>query len=167
MKPCRRTILKMIALLAAGAAVNVAVAWGLAVLIRDAHSFHEEQGHFLADQYGGPRVWCTSFQKTGAVRNVFQFDSHQPFQVSEKDQALFPRWSRGAEPRRINPMNVIVPHEPVDSVLVEDARGWPMLALHCEHVIAFAVDDVKLYVCNVSGGIATDRIKCARSRGRY
>jgi len=152
-----RRLTKLAMSLLLGAAINVAVAWAGALLIRVDGLSSEEAGWFLADQYGGPRVWITSLDRIGAVRHVIQFSHEWPINVSEQDGHLFPKWSRGAEPRRIDTMKETAPHEPIDDLLVEDARGWPMLSLHCEYVIALAVDNQTLYVRGVSGGIAVHK----------
>jgi hypothetical protein len=128
----RKIITRVIVFLLLGAIVNVAVAWGCAYWLSPPTDLRSVWIGFVPLDVP---VWqCIGWQRTGTARVM-----SRPFEDADADvrdiHAIMksmplsddpvPDWSRIVEtrfhPRINNPR-----------VLVEDARGWPLMAMMCE-----------------------------------
>jgi len=132
--PGRRSILRMIALLlawtVAGATLNVAVAWGLAVAVvieKEAAAIHN-----VFNDWDGtsefPSYTVRRWTLPGGSRVSAYFGGYdgRPWDNTATVQNLVPRW--GADYLKINGLEG-KRHKPFWGERVVEARGWPYLSM--------------------------------------
>jgi hypothetical protein len=134
MKPPRRTIFKVLILLAAGATLNVAVAWGLAYWPTPYDLFGD--GEFVRRKSVGPGVLDTYVSISRGKYSLSQ-SWHWPgislirWASEEEYQSVLPTWSRAKIGEPILSFQTRL-QDPI--VYAEFASGWPMLALRSMQV---------------------------------
>ncbi|MCA9290754.1 MAG: hypothetical protein KDA25_06475 [Phycisphaerales bacterium] len=123
----RRWVLVILRCLLAGMATNVALAWALVLTIR----YEGRMGGptvkvvsvVMPDAADPDHVWgVLQSRRFGSMGHSARSSAGPPDVMAQLRPDLVPSWSR-----LNNPPRSVTPTER----LYEDARGWPMLALHC------------------------------------
>jgi hypothetical protein len=122
----RRALVILVGLLA-GAATNVGLAWALALTIRYESRMGgptvKVAGVVMPDPADPDHVWSVlQSRRFGSMGHSARGSAGTPEVMAQLRTDLVPSWSRlNDPPRSVTPVER----------LYEDARGWPMLTLHC------------------------------------
>ncbi len=148
----KRVALTIVVFVLLGAVVNVAVAWGFAMWSRPYSVTIWQSSH------SWPPWWhVTRFRGPGVTR-IWYVASVEVDEWSNVRPGCVPKWS-SISGRRPGTEDL------AKSLRVEDARGWPVLAMTCEIEIAYPIEYLQgktvdpeiplfaIYAVGVAGGI--------------